>query len=307
VRESACIFAIVVTYNRRTLLERCIAALQIQTRLPTRILIIDNASSDDTHDWMLSSGLTEKELIIYVRMKENLGGAGGFAEGMKRSFELGAEWIWMMDDDAVPHHDALEKLLEVAIIENNIYGSLAVNGADTAWVTTLLEQGGTVVDRVDLVPDLSRVKFVPFLGFMAHRNLVGRIGFPNVGFFIAADDVEYCLRAEQAGVRIFIVGKSQIEHPKSLSYVAQIPGRKLICLELPPWKRYYDTRNRLLIARKYYGYRLWTQTVPGSFVRLIAALIYEPRKFAQLRAFVAGMIDGLLGRIGKRHTHWGIT
>jgi glycosyltransferase involved in cell wall biosynthesis len=303
--ESA--YAIVVTYNRLELLKACLLALKHQTISLGRIVVIDNASTDGTQAWVETIGLLDNPYIIYVRMKENMGGAGGFAEGMRNAFELGAEWVWMMDDDAVPYPEALEKLLKVATSQNDVYGSLAVNGSDTAWTTTLLEQDGAVVNLADSVPDLARVRFLPFLGFMVHRSLVERIGLPEIGFFIAADDVEYCLRAERAGARIFIAGKSRIEHPKSSSYVARLPGRKLICLQLPPWKRYYDTRNRLLIARKYYGYRLWTQTVPGSFVRMIAVLIYEPRKAAQLHAFFAGFIDGLLGRVGKRHTYWGIT
>jgi hypothetical protein len=103
-----------------------------------------------------------------------------------------------------------------------------------------------------------------------------------------------------------VAGKSHIEHPKSRPYQIKLPGYTLTALALPPWKRYYDTRNRLLIARKYYGFRLLTQTIPGSFVRLAAALLYEPRKLAQLWSFCAGMIDGLLGLKGRRHAKWGI-
>jgi hypothetical protein len=147
---------------------------------------------------------------------------------------------------------------------------------------------------------------LPFLGFLIHRELVGKIGLPDAGFFIAADDVEYCVRARKAGARIIVAGKSHIEHPKSRPYEVRFPGFSLTALELPPWKRYYDTRNRLLIARKHYGVRLFSQTIPGSFVRMAAALVKEPRKLAQLKAFTAGFVDGLLGRKGRRHENWGI-
>jgi GT2 family glycosyltransferase len=141
---------------------------------------------------------------------------------------------------------------------------------------------------------------------MIHRELVETIGLPDAGYFIAADDIEYCIRAERSGAQLIVAGRSQIEHPKSEIYEVRLPGRRLICLRLPPWKRYYDTRNRLLIARKYYGIRLLTQTIPGSFVRLLATMLNEPCKGAQLWAFFAGMVDGLLGIKGRRHTKWGI-
>jgi len=300
------IFAVVVTYNRRHLLEVCIAALQSQTCPLDRILVIDNASTDDTQVWM-EDKITHRDNLVYFRMRENQGGAGGFSEGLRQSIKQGAEWIWMMDDDAEPKPNAMEELLAVAPTPENVYGSLAINGVDTAWATTLLDEDGFVANRVAEVPAFGRVQSLPFLGFMIHRDLVQRIGLPDAGYFIAADDVEYCLRAQQVGARIFIAGKSHIIHPKSERYLAKLPVRSLICLSLPPWKRYYDTRNRLLIAKKYYGLRLLTQTIPGSFVRLLAALIYEPSKGAQLWAFVAGFIDGLLGLKGRRHSMWGIS
>ena len=141
---------------------------------------------------------------------------------------------------------------------------------------------------------------------MIHRSQVERIGFPDASYFIAADDVEYSIRARRAGSEVLIAGESKIEHPESDRYQANLGLFKVTCLRLAPWKRYYDTRNRLLIARQYYGMRLFTEAIPGSFVRLVAALLYEPRKLAQLWAFTAGLVDGLLGRKGRRHEAWGI-
>lgn len=90
------------------------------------------------------------------------------------------------------------------------------------------------------------------------------------------------------------------------SQIFTMPWGTFVYLQLPPWKRYYDTRNRLLIARKYHGYRLVTHTLPGSLVRLVFALWYEPHKLAQFWAFAAGLFDGLMGIKGKRHIWWRI-
>ena len=147
---------------------------------------------------------------------------------------------------------------------------------------------------------------LPFLGFLIHRSLVSRIGLPEAAFFILADDTEYCLRARAAGAQIVIVGTSHIEHPKSEPYVVTLPFRRLICLRLAPWKRYYDTRNRIFIARRYYGARLYSQTIPAIFIRLMTTLIYEPDRWRQIKAYSAGLADGLLGRDGCRHGQWGI-
>ena len=301
------ITAVIVTYNRKSLLQNCLHALATQSRKPEQILIVDNASTDGTREMLTRQGWLEREDVELLGLEQNFGGAGGFAEGLHLAIEHGADWVWMMDDDAEPHSDALAELLVIADNPANIYGSLAVNGDVTAWVTTLLDDEHTVTDHVDMVPARARVQSLPFLGFLIHRELVERIGLPDAGYFIAADDIEYCIRAERAGAQIIVAGRSRIEHPKSERYVARLPGRSLICLRLPPWKRYYDTRNRLLIARKYYGIKLLTQTIPGSFVRLFAALQNEPRRLPQIWAFITGMIDGLLGLKGHRHTRWGIS
>lgn len=300
------VHAVVVTYNRRGLLERCLQALATQSKRPDKIWVIDNASTDDTGAFMPQFAEQHFGLIEYRRLPVNVGGAGGFAEGLKVACEHGCDWAWLMDDDAIPFPDALDELMRVAEEHTHIYGSLAVRGEDTSWPTTLLSPDSRVANLRSEVPAKAQVMSLPFLGFLIHRDLVARIGLPDAGYFIAADDVEYCLRAERAGANIFIAGKSLIDHPKSDRYLAHIPGRDLVCLRLPPWKRYYDTRNRLLIARKYYGARLFTQTIPGSFMRLFACLGHEQNRGRQTWAFFAGFIDGLRGRKGNRHRSWGI-
>lgn len=301
------VYAIVVTYNRRQLLERCITALKNQTRALQKILLIDNASTDDTQTWIKNYLLkNDARSINYIRLHDNLGGAGGFAEGMSHAINMGANWIWMMDDDAEPHLDALEQLLAIVETPNNIYGSLAVNGNEPSWTTTLLEPEPRVVNDTYSVPTYARVQSLPFLGFLIHCDLINRIGLPDPKFFITADDVEYCMRAEHAGAEIIIAGNSYIKHPKTERYVRRLPGRNMICLCLPPWKRYYDTRNRLLIARNYYGGRMFTQTIPGTFIRLLATLLNEPSKCAQSWAYFAGFIDGIMGKTGRRHLKWRI-
>lgn len=298
--------AVVVTYNRRELLQRCLSALALQCPSLDTVQVIDNASTDGTGAWLrqwLPANLPQGQL---VELTENMGGAGGFSEGLRLAIAKNADWVWMMDDDAEPHPDALAELMNVANDPKNIYGSLATSGDETSWLMTLLDQETKQTSMIKDIPDQANVQMLPFLGFLIHHNLVDKIGLPDPDFFIAADDAEYCIRAKKANAKIIIAGKSRIEHPKSRPYKVKLLGYTLTALELPPWKRYYDTRNRLLIARKHYGIKLFTQTIPGSFVRMFAALLKEPHKLAQLKAFFAGFIDATLNRKGRRHDIWGI-
>lgn len=285
---------------------RCLSAIDKQSRKVDIYVIVDNASTDSTREFLESHGWCDRQDVDVLFTQQNLGGAGGFSVGLDRALGRGAEWVWMMDDDAEPHDDALAELVAVATEPSNVYGSLAVNGADTSWLMTITEAPAFTTGMVDQVPAQAEVQMLPFLGFMIHRDLVGRIGLPDPGFFIAADDVEYCVRARKIGARIIVAGRSRIEHPKSRPYKIRLPGLTLTGLALPPWKRYYDTRNRLLIARRHYGVRFFTHTIPGSLVRMVATLLTEPQKYGQFKAFIAGFVDGLRGRTGKRHEAWGI-
>lgn len=300
------VYSVIVTFNRRVLLRQALLAQLSQTLQISHLLIVDNASTDGTEEMLAEEGWLNRGNVELLALPENTGGAGGFSAGLKHAIDHGAEWIWIMDDDAEPHPTALEELMLVADDPGNVYGSLAVSHSDTSWLTTVLDPPLGQIGRADEVPSRARVQSLPFLGFLIHRSLVERIGLPDAGYFIAADDVEYCVRARKSGADIIIAGQSRIQHPKSRPSYIRVMGHDVVFLSLAPWKRYYDTRNRLLVARSHYGLRFFTHAIPGSFVRLIFAMIKEPNKLAQLRAFSAGLFDGLLGIKGKRHEYWDI-
>jgi len=302
------VVAVVVTYNRKDQLVKCVHALLAQTRPLKKIIIIDNNSTDGT-ELMFSTGIFSENCILhYVKLFDNIGGAGGFHEGIVRGLELGLEWFWLMDDDALPHPNALEELFLVVRDKTNIYGSLAKFGNKPSWWVSLKEKTDKfkTVDDVGKVPPFVEVYFLPFLGFLIHRCVIERIGLPEQKFFICCDDIEYCERAKKNGVSIYMAGKSFIEHPKARQAKINLFFRSINYLSLPPWKMYYDTRNRILLAKKHYGKRVYYKTLPGIFIRLIYSLIVEKNFYAQLRAYFAGLYDGLLGRGGRLHEKWKI-
>jgi GT2 family glycosyltransferase len=299
--------AIVVTYNRKELLLSCIQSLQSQTVQLDVIYVIDNASSDGTEDKLRADNYLDSPKIVYKRLPENIGGAGGFSEGLKFALQGECDWFWLMDDDARADPCALERLLEAKPDATNLFGSIAVDGDTTAWPVVIKDgRPSRIIRNVVDLPAKASVNFIPFLGLFAHRDLVQRIGLPDAGFFLAADDVEYSLRALRSGSQCVQIFSSCIFHPSAATYRFPPFLELITCLKLSPWKRYYDTRNRLLIARQYYGSHLFTQTIPGSLLRLVAALCFESRRSAQTWAFLAGFIDGLAGRKGRRHERWRI-
>lgn len=285
----------------------CLTAVAMQTRKSNRILIVDNASTDGTRELLQSEGWLSRPDIELLVLNDNTGGAGGFSAGLDHATKTGSDWTWMMDDDAAPRPDALANLLDRQLSTENLYGSTAVSGEMLSWPMDPHE--GRFQDTIHMLkelPDELDVRFVPFLGILISTKMVKLIGLPDAGFFLAADDVEYCLRARRMGSKIILVRSSHIAHPASERYRLWFPGRPIYSLKLSPWKRYYDVRNRIFVARSYYGLKLWYSTIPGSFLRLVATLWHEGNRWQQIKAFYAGMVDGLLGRKGRRHELWGL-
>ncbi len=133
------IAAVVVTYNRKNLLEKCIFAILNQTTPPEKIFIIDNASTDGTQSLIKEIFHEHTQKINYIQLAENLGGAGGFSKGIELAMNENSDWAWIMDDDALPENNALEELTKIVDSTNNLYGSIAREGEITSWFTTLLD------------------------------------------------------------------------------------------------------------------------------------------------------------------------
>ncbi len=243
------ITALVVTYNRIELLRQCLDKLLSQTRMPDEILVVDNASTDGTQKMMeelvrehASEALDGQAVLKYVRLQTNTGGSGGFAYGLREAYEEGADFIWGMDDDAMPHVDALEEL-----VKNYDAARDAAGGHPPALWSNCRSGEASGESAVTQVNNWT------FVGFYLAKEMLQRVGFPRDDFFIYWDDVEYAARIQRKGFKIFRVNTSKIDHKENtLNYY---PAKKflgivpLTWLKMDDWRLYYFTRNRLLMYR----------------------------------------------------------
>ena len=135
--NTSTVAAIVVTYNRLEKLKNVLASLEAQTRLPEHLVIVNNASTDDTAAYLAEYErdftLKDKVRITIVTLTENAGGAGGFSAGMRKGYELGADFVWIFDDDGYPQPAALAKLLEG--YDNAVAGL----GTDVPYVCSMVK------------------------------------------------------------------------------------------------------------------------------------------------------------------------
>ena len=203
--------AVVVTYNRLELLQKCVEALRNQSAV-CDILVVDNASADGTAQWLAS----QKDLS-YRNTGSNLGGAGGFNRGMRWAVEAGYDYIWVMDDDTLPQPDALEKLLEADGILNGDYGWLSSVALWTDGSECKMNRQRLKKSCFEYYPllkhSLLQAEQATFVSLFLRGNTVRRFGLPIKEFFIWGDDIEFTRRiAVRGGLPCFMVGRSQVVH-----------------------------------------------------------------------------------------------
>ena len=114
------IVAVVVTYNRKDLLRKCLKALLAQRDYSCDIIVVNNASIDGTKEF-LDTYLNEHCITIH-HLDNNLGGAGGFNYGMREAVLSGYEYIWLMDDDCICNVDTLSALMHADSVLKGEYG-----------------------------------------------------------------------------------------------------------------------------------------------------------------------------------------
>ena len=212
------IYAVVVTYNRKEMLLQCMDAIVKQTILPQKIVVIDNSSTDGTEEMLREKGFLSNEMIIYRRLPQNIGGAGGFHEGMKIARAAKPDWVWIMDDDVMPKEDCLEELLaadKVTREEVSFYASAIRNMDGKAMnVPKLSRRQFTKYTDWYQYLNYGMVQIVKatFVSLLINGKAIEKCGLPWAPFFIWGDDSEYTQRIIRDYGPAYMVGKSQAIH-----------------------------------------------------------------------------------------------
>ncbi|WP_443467123.1 glycosyltransferase family 2 protein [Microbacterium sp. A196] len=190
---------VVVTFNRLDKLKTVISSIEAQTHAVETLLVINNASTDGTAEYL--AGLETSVPLEVVTMETNSGGAGGFAEGMRRGYASGADHVWIMDDDCYPKPEALATLI------SGFDGAVAELGPDVPFACSVVKfTDGSICEMNNPVPtwDWGRllvkgqqnvmVTACSFVSVLIPRWAIAEYGLPYSEYFIWFDDREYTLR-----------------------------------------------------------------------------------------------------------------
>ena len=287
--------AIVVTYNRKMLLEECLDAILNQNYDIAKIVIIDNNSNDGTSK-LIKEKYDCNDRIEYIKLNKNIGGAGGFYEGIKYARNFQCDYIWIMDDDTIPQEDCLYHLIQAA----NVIGDKAsffassvvgINGEpmNTPIISNRSDNNGYKLSFTELSKCMVEIESATFVSLLINSKACMKWG----------DDSEYTKRLSKYYGAAYLVGNSIAVHKRQGGGILSLLSED----NVDRIKLYfYFYRNRVLYAKAFltwYEVFLRHLEIIKSMFRVILKSKCKYKK-AKIRVLLKSLYVTLLGKYDKR-------
>jgi len=289
--ESVC--AVVVTHRRPDELAKSLDAVCAQTRAPDHLVVVDN--DDDARVRDIVTG--QPVVSTYLGSRRNLGGAGGFALGMLHALALGADWVWLADDDGRPlDSEVLGTLLECASTHGLAEVSpMVCDMADPQRLAFPLRRGLVwrrwVSELRTGTEDLLAGYASLFNGALFRASTLEAVGVPDLRLFVRGDETEVHRRLVRTGLPFGTCLDAVYLHPQGSDEFKPILGGRMHT-QYPddPSKRFFTYRNR--------GY---LQSMPGMRKLVFQEWIRFGWYFLVSRRDPAGLREWIrLRRLGRR-------
>lgn len=277
------VIAVVSSFEKVRFLRLCLKSLFQQSKKPNLVIVVDGSRSDAVEDLIKN----EFPQVIYIRLHDDVGGAGQFYIGFKVALKLGFDYLWIMDDDVIIiDKNALSKMLDVAKYYEN--RGVKIEAVIPAQIKLL--QNGLVIKNCHSI----------FVAGLISRQIIENIGFPDPNYFVYYDDVDYLYRIMTKNYRIICI--EPIHKHFGWSYwdhiCIKLRGKRSCLPLLSGRKMFYLTRNAIVFATRYKQARFLVRVLSGSFIRgILYALILRNLKIFLYT--VAGIIVGVLRLGGK--------
>lgn len=256
------------------------------------VLIVDNGSSESELS-MIKTVISQG--VYLISNGENLGVASALNQGLKWAEEHGYSWLLTMDQDTVLDTGSMQTysaVYESCSGKRNI-AMIGANYIDRLTRLPLVPPNESSIwsDIVSLITS----------GTLMNIAAASEIGMFREDFFVDYLDTEFCLRARQKGFDIVVSNQPLMEHTIGFPRWHYFLGRKLITPHLVPERRYYMSRNFIVLAKEYR--RLEPQMIKQLAItrikETILILMFERYKFSKIVLTLRGLCDALAGRMGK--------
>lgn len=303
---------------------RCLESLRHTSYGNYTVLLVDNGS--DSHDGPgLAAEFPEVKLLT---LDSNYGFAGGCNRGIDFAMAQGADFIWLLNNDACAEPHSIEILVTAAQADKKAaaLGAIVVEGdqskAEEAGIgeinyrrakTFLRKTEGRLADTQMAAPNLAAgapgttvtnsanssaigtisCQWLSGSNLLLRASALKEVGLFDERYYLYFEDVDLCHRLVLNGYKCLLVPGSTIVHEGN----ASTPGG------LSLWRTYYHTRNRLLFFMHYTtgpDRLLAMISIMGHFLRHCFSLpLKGARGQARLKAEWLGLSDYFAGRLGR--------
>ena len=245
---------ILLNWNNYQDTYECLKTLETLTYPHFHVFLVDNDSSDDSFTRLKEDQASGKFNVglTCIQSGGNLGCAGGNNVGIKKAYEQGFDYYWMLNNDTYVDPEALSTLVEVIDAEQKV----GIVGSKIYYADTKLLwfAGGSVnsyigtskmigIDEEDKgqYDEMKEVDFIVGCSMLFRKEVIEYIGYLEEDYFIYYEDTDWNIRAKKAGWKIIYVPSSIIYHKESSSTKSS---------DLSPYYAYYLIRNGYLMVSR---------------------------------------------------------
>ncbi len=282
--------AVMVTHHPSTAMIANMAQLISQVQ---GLVVVDNGSSAEEVDWLRAE--SQRDGFRLIENQENRGIAEALNQGVGWAKGKGYGWVILFDQDSTITDGFVSQMLTTWETHSNRKKVVSVH---PRYVDPETGEEPEVRRARDGGPVLHITS-----GALLPTWIFDKIGWFASDYFIDCVDFEYCFRIRAAGYQIADSRDAVLLHAAGHAS----PRRSFLGFNFRPTnhsvqRRYYMSRNRIALCRKYFGiFPWWVIRFSYDCLReTIKCLVAERDRTSKLRSICWGTWDGLTGRMGKK-------
>lgn len=225
--------AIVLNYNGKDLTFQTVESLQGLTHEDLEIVVVDNGSSDGSHEAVQA----EFPEVTALRVEVNQGISVGLNAGITYAMDRGFDYLLILNNDIEVHPEMVTEMLAVAERDP----AIGCVGPKTYYYSDrnrLWSAGGRIrfreaVTRERGMLDLDEgqyerdeeMDYINGCAMLVPRRVVERIGLWDPIYLVGVEDADWCMRMKRAGFQCWYAHRALLWHMVSPTTGGYKPGR----------------------------------------------------------------------------------
>jgi len=203
------VFIIILNYNGGEILKKCLDSIYREDYPNKEVVVVDNNSSDGSLDEVMEAF----SKFNFIKNNQNIGFAAGNNVAIKWALEKMADYVFLLNNDALMERGSLKKLIEeaeknpkVGLLSPVIYlgdsNRVWFSGGEIDWIRMRAKHQNDIVDT----------EYITGCAMLIKKNVFKTIGLLDEKFFLYYEDVDFSYRAKKAGFGLMIIPNAKVYH-----------------------------------------------------------------------------------------------